>query len=357
MEPSGKANASQRQPKERRWFPWSSRKKIASSVRLSSSKRSLWLSASLCITLAGVFYLIDFYLIFYKLEVWAGIARHLSTAFIVASVSIIGIEYNAKRRAERELADFISEFERYRTLISENVFEAVLGKIVPNEIIQEINEMLRNPFVKLSPEYIIRFFGPYEDMSQEYCVVRRDLYFRVKNVSAEPATFPVHSAYTSDENLMSAKWGDRPFHLMLTVNGEEIPSETFLTRDSKLVMHHEVEIGPKQEAAIFIQSEEPMRLEANRSFYYQSTPVDNMQVVIENHYEDIIGEVDVQMHHPGRNQVEHDSHRHRYVLKRAFFPGQGFEAIWRKSEGSRVNLERMAAARQMELLESGKDSD
>jgi hypothetical protein len=303
-----------------------------------------------CLLTAGGFYLLEYYLKTngYGQSLVTEITRHLCITFAVACVSILGIETIAKARAKRELAE-------YRKRVSENVFEAVLGRIVPDEVIQEINEMLRNPFVKLSPEYTIRFLKPYADMSQKFCVVRRDLHFIVKNVSAERATFPVHSAYTSDENLHLAQWGDRPFHLKLVVDGREIPEADFLNKDNKLVMHYEVDVDAKQTAEIFIQSEEPMRLEANRSFYYQSTPVDRMEVVIENQYQEAIKEVEVQMHHPGRNKVEHDQYRNRHVLRRAFFPGQGFEAIWRNKSAEEIQSLRPTEAKQINLLGEERD--
>lgn len=351
MASSVEVKESEANPTEKhRWYHKFNQKGIQE-TRKTSGRWDLLFFGILCIIIAGVFYLLDFWAKANGYKTWAEIFHHLSTAFIVALVSIVGIEINAKRRAERELARFVAEFESYRKLISENVFEAVLGRIVPEQLTQEIHEILRIPFVKLSTQYIIRFSKPYPGMSADYCVVRRDLSFKVKNVTAEPQVFQVRSAYTSDENLKSANWGERPFHLALIVNRKPVPPEMFLTED-KHVMDYPVKLAPRKEARIFIRSEEPMRLEANRSFYYQSTPVDGLEVIIDNSHQEVIKEIEVQMHHPGRQGVLHESYRNRYILRRAFLPGQGFEAIWRKTEEVQNKL---AAVRQMELLAGQQD--
>jgi hypothetical protein len=320
------------------------RKKARKPVDLG--RRSLWASAGLCFVGAGVFYLLESYLETNTL-VGAHVAQHISIALLVGAISILGIEYNAKRRAERELDRFLNEFNRYREQVAKDVFDAVLGRVVDQSVVGEIKHVLRMPFIKKGCQYTIRFLEPDGGMSSDYCILRRDLFFKVRNVSADTVDFPIRSSYTADEDLTSAAWKGRAFHLQLIVNKQEIPVTDYL--EDQFNLSYTLSLNPQEEAEIFLRGEEPMRIEASRSYYYQSTPMDGVEVIIENNYSRAIGEVEVQVHHPGWPQVRHDANRNRYTLDRAFLPGQGFEVIWKKAD-PRTGKASETPIRQLALL-------
>jgi hypothetical protein len=290
--------------------------------------RRLLKTAGLFILLGTFFYTAEVVLDDHK---WPGvhIAQHLSVAFWVASFSIVGIEINAKRRAREELDRFIREFEKFKGAVSENVFEAVIGRVVPGQIVEEVKELLRSAFIKTECEYTIRFVRRYDDMPDGYCVLRRDLRFKVNNLSAHPATFPIRSSHTVDENIGETVWKGRPFHLELWVDNVQKKPGEFLKDKKGFDLEYFVELNSKDSASIFLLSEEPMRIEANRTFYSQNSSVDALAVSIENECRDLIGEIEVQMHHPGRGEVIHER-PDRHTLRRAFFPGQGFEVSWKR---------------------------
>lgn len=331
-----------------------------------SGKRSLWVSGVVCGVATLLFYLVEFY--FHSSDHLhphlADIAQHLTVAFAVGLVSIVGIEINARRRADQELvrlrnefaeaklhADrqlelfkeesdqyrkhaeqqlslFREEFDHYREQVAKDVFNAVLGRVVDESLVREVKYLLGMPFMKSECQYIIRFLKPYGEMSKDYCILRRDLNFVVKNISEKPIEFPVHSSYTTDEDLDAVGW-TRPIHLKLSVGGKSIPVEEFLK--DPFTLSYGVELKAQESVNIFLRAEEPMSIEASRSFYTQNTPVSGIEVVIENNYPEAIGEVSVKMHHPGWDQADSDIDRSRYSLGRAFLPGQGFEVIWKKA--------------------------
>jgi len=326
---------------------WLSRRKAAtpsavSQPRASQSiglgRMSLFVSAGLCLLLAALLYLLKYYPPTKEHEVLVEVAQHLSVAFVVACVSIIGIEYNARRRAERELNRFVAEFYSYRERVSKDVFEAVLGRIVQEAITEEVKEILRNPFMKTNCQYTIRFMKHPKD--PQLCLLRRDLSFEVKNISEAEEIFPVRSTYTCDEDLPDEAWMGRPYHLTLTVNGEDIRAEEYLKDERGLSMSYDVPLPPHSPSSqedptttVFIRGEEPMRIIGNRSSYVQSTPMDGLEVIIENNFPEAIREVLVNLYHPGK--MDADLHRDRYVLRRALLPGQGFEVVWKVVERDR----------------------
>lgn len=279
---------------------------------------------------ASFFYFAGFFLHAKQENFWAGIADHLSIAFLILLL-LIGVEYRAKKKAHEEFARSLAELSRYREQVAQDVFEAVLGRIVPEPIVEEVRQILSTPVMKSQCEYIITLEAG-KNMPPGYAVLRRDLKFRVENLLEQPTTFPILSYYTSDEDLASAAWRGRPFHVKLEVDGKEITPEEIEGLDNKrhFKLEYKKELAPRGSADVFLRGEEPVRIEAGRSSYVQSTPVDALTVSIRNELREIIQDVEVQMHHPAWNRVEVDRNLNRYVLRRAFLPGQGFEVSWRK---------------------------
>jgi hypothetical protein len=284
--------------------------------------------SSLYLLLSAFSYLASFYLGSTGHKEWSGIADHLSIAFFVALALLIGLEHNAKKRAYRELTRHLEELSRYREKVDQDVFEAVLGRVVPEAIAEEVKQTLRIPVIKSDCEYVITLHEPEQPMPPGYAVLRRDLRFRVTNLLQQPINFPVLSYYACDEDLASAAWQGRPFHVALEVDGNPIAPKP--AGDEKgFVLDHTVPLAPRGSAEIFLRGEEPIRIDAGRSSYVQSTPVDALTVSIQNRLP-LAMEVEVQMHHPAWKEVSHDKNLDRYVLKRAFLPGQGFEVSWKK---------------------------
>jgi hypothetical protein len=183
------------EPKRRWWQVW--RKGEGETIALLAS-------AFFYLFLAGVFYLIKFYLEKTARD-GADLAQHVSLAFFVAFVSILGIENNAKQRAERELQKVIQRFDDYRKQVSEDVLKAVLGLVIQSHLRAEIMAIFRIPFIKTKCQYTFRFLSPGRALPEGYCIVQRDLEFVVTNVSEAPQQFPVRSSYASDEDLEAAK--------------------------------------------------------------------------------------------------------------------------------------------------------
>lgn len=317
---------------------------------------SLFISGIVCGFASVLFYLAEFY--FNSKEHQNAhlhdISQHLTIAFAVGLVSIVGIEINARRRAEQELAETREEFqqvvtsiaknfedykilaatqlnefrvtfEQYRDNLGKDVFKAVLGQVIDKSLAREVHNLLTVPYIKSRCQYVIRFKKPYPGMTPGYCILSRDLSFEVKNVTENEEIFLVYSSYATDEDLARTGFGEREIHKKLTVNGHQPEN----WRQDRFTIHYKVPLPPGGKASISINSEEPIQKRANRSFYSQSTPTDGLEVVIDNDYPEGIGAITVRMHHPGQAVVDFDGSH--YSLRRAFFPGQGFEVVWKEA--------------------------
>ncbi|HXO18490.1 MAG TPA: hypothetical protein VOA87_01045 [Thermoanaerobaculia bacterium] len=250
---------------------------------------------------------------------------HIAVGFLVAGIIIVALEFNAHRLLHRQVHGFLES-------VSKNVFQALLERIVPKEIFEEMNDILRGKVIRKNCEYVITFAKHYPDMPRDYFVIRRILTFTVENLLNEPTDFPVRSIYSGSEDLASAAWMGRQYHLKLMVDNQQVEikkGKNLLVRNGLTVLHHPVHLGSKGSAEVFLQSEEPCRIDASRNSYIQGTPAIGIRVNIHNELPDVIEILSVQMNHPARELMKTTPELGRYVLDRAFLPGQGFEIAWK----------------------------
>jgi hypothetical protein len=254
-------------------------------------------------------------------------AREAAIAFLIAAILYAALEYNAERVAHEETI-------RFRDLVSKDVFQALMGRIVPGPVFHEINDILHSDVVRSDCEYVISFLKPYPEMPPGYFVIRRDVMYVVANLLSRITTFWVRSYHSNDLKLDATAWQERNFHLKLSVNGEEVPLQVgvnlFIEADAA-TFEYPIRLGPRESARVSFRGEEPALVSAGRNTYLQATPGIGLKVEVRNEYAEVIGPWEVQMNHPGRDEVERDDFG-RYVMKRAILPGQGFQVLWKSGK-------------------------
>jgi hypothetical protein len=291
---------------------------------------TLWKSLGICGLGFVLCLLLRFPLKTVGWDIPSEIATHAGIGFLVAGILIWTLEFNAKRLLHREVREYID-------VVAEDVYKALLERLVPEEIFNEIDDILRTDVIRRDCEYIITFTKPYPGMLPGYFVIRRDLTFKVENQLNRSTTFWARSIYSGAERPDSAAWRGRRFHSRLEVNGKEVVIEegkNLVIRNGLTVLEHPVHLPPLGSAEILLQGEEPCPVAASRNSYIQGTPVIGLKVTVRNGHEDLIRDPFVQMNHPAREQVKYAPVLGRYVLDRAFFPGQGFEVGWQTAETS-----------------------
>lgn len=288
---------------------------------------SLVVSLAICAGLASFCFLLRFIFRDFKLEIASEVALHVGIAFVVSATIIGVIEMRAHRIAARET-------KRFRYQVSRDVFGALMGRLVPGEVVDEINDVLHFNFVRRNAKYRIIFQRPDKGMPAGYFIIRREVSYVVQNLVPHPITFTARSTHSEDLDLAAAGWNNRNFHLKLLVNNQTVPLEEgtnlFRTKTS-MVLKQDISLDPRESKAITLYGEEPSLISAGRNTYLQASPVIGIEVDILNQYPEGVGEAEVQMNHPGTEATQQYGPG-RCALSRAFLPGQGFQVIWKPAE-------------------------
>lgn len=288
---------------------------------------SLWISLLICFGLASFCFWMEHVLQEMKRPVWSELFLHVGVAFVVAATIIAVIEFRAHRIADQET-------RRFRDQVSRDVFQALLGRIVPPEVFFEINDILHTDTVRRDCRYRIIFKEPHSNMPPGYFIIRREVTYTVSNLLSRKTIFKARSSHSEDVDLVAAGWQNRHFHLTLLVANEPISLEegkNLFVRGSLTRLEQDIPLGPRESKEITLHGEEPSLVSAARNTYLQATPVINIEVEVLNDYREKIGDSEVQMNHPAAGEARLNGIG-RYELKRAFLPGQGFQVIWREAK-------------------------
>ncbi len=193
----------------------------------------------------------------------------------------------------------------------------------------EINNVLHTDFVRSDCKYRVIFKPPDPGMPQGYFVIRRELRYIVTNLLNRKTTFVARSAHSEDIDLVAAGWENRNFHLQLMIDDKQValvPGKNLFVEPRNFTrLEHEISLEPWESRSISLHGEEPCRVSTGRNTYLQATPVLGIEVEVWNDYKGVIGTWDIHMNHPGADEVRANGIG-RFVLSRAFLPGQGFQS-------------------------------
>lgn len=287
----------------------------------------LWVSLFICLSLAFFFFWLHYYMEEEHHPILREISLHIAIAFVVSATVIGVIEIRAHKIG-------VQETKRFRNLVSKDVFQALLGRIVPPEVFHEINDILHKEIVRRDCKYRILFQKPYPDMAEGYFVIRREVTYSVHNLLNQEVEFKILSSHSEDLDLDAAGWQHRPFHRALFVDGRDVELKegvNLKVDQSSSRLCHKVTLGPGESKNISIHSEEPTPVSAGRNTYLQATPVIGIEVEILNNLDDVIGSFEVHMNHPKASETR-PNNIGSVILDRAFLPGQGFQVVWKEKQ-------------------------
>jgi hypothetical protein len=225
------------------------------------------------------------------------ISGHLAEAFILAGVMILSVEgltrYMAGREQIKDTQRVSQQFHMQANRVSANVWNAIFARLVPEQIATEIKRILKSDVCRIRPQYtVILTREPYENVPAGYIVVRRQLYYRLLNLTGGEVIYPITIkvlSHTGSFNIV-AKSGSRlslPRICELKIQGSAVS----LGKDICTTTTHSL-LLPKMDKEseaweVYSEVEELCRV-SDRNSYVLTAPCYGLELQVINQLEDEI---------------------------------------------------------------------
>lgn len=254
---------------------------------------------------------------------------HVSIAFGVAIIIVLTVEISSSSRRRREINE-------YRDAIARQVWTALSGRLVPAEIVAEIQGILKADAIKESVTYVITFLR-YDGLPADTIVMQRKLTYTIRNLTGRRISHPVRSfIHSGASDIQCQSKGVKftvPRHIDLQVNRKAVP----LNEPSKTLrrnalgqlrdLWYDIELGRENDRLeVFLCGEEQVPIRGANEFV-QTVPVTGLTVTIDNKIEDIVGVQEVRIFHPNWEEFRKGLDGiYRYTG--AILPGQSLSVSW-----------------------------
>jgi len=270
---------------------------------------------------------------------------HLITAGFVAFIIIKFIESGIRKLNQDEL-------ESFRKKITDNVWQAVCSRLVPEEVTKQIEGVLQLNFVKENVRYVITLEslpGQLEDIQgeeNEWVLLKRELSFSIRNISGRSINYPFettilttadkrknikihtnnHHGFQHDQALQF------PRHALLSIRGEE----QTLEKPENPTINSQIALDPGDSCEISHTCFELLR-NNDEAYYVQTVPLIGLDVTVRNSIPHRVNVEKVYLSHPDRKYFVSkpmQGNAKRYVFEhKAILPGQMFSVRWEEVAG------------------------
>ncbi len=263
------------------------------------------------------------------------IARHASLAFIIAGLIILAVDIHTRREtrkeAERYRQQTKQEIETYTKDIAENVWKAVSGRLVPDEICKEIDTILKYIMYKDDCHYTITIGVPYDGIDDDEVVVRRELTYTAINLTGiEGVPYPMRSHIRNPMNDKPVTMADAPVtlpaHIKCEIDEYSIPIDQHLNNEDRRLLECEVSL-PKEGGKLINSIFDEILKISETNVYTTATPIKDLTVRVINNVPQRIRLKEVRLHHPREADFK-EVQENLWRFKGGVLPGQGFSVSW-----------------------------
>lgn len=262
-------------------------------------------------------------------QFWKQTYLHLSIAFVVSIIIIVTVEFYAARRTKREILE-------YRKSVAKEVWQAILGRLIPPSITRELDGILKADVVKEDCRYVLTLKPPYKGMSEDLLVIQREILYTLKNITSEAIAYPITSfiANAHDDIPVEDVNGTKfmvPRHIAIRIN-DEVPEggiDNVVGKDEKgrpRNLEHVVMLSDQGRVQVYLCNEEPMEVRGT-NVYTTLTLVDALTVIVKNDYSQKVMVNPLRLHHPNWKDFKPGADGvYKYVG--GLLPGQSFGVSW-----------------------------
>lgn len=264
-----------------------------------------------------------------------GLGRHAALALFVSGLIILAVDIHTRRESRKEAERYRqqtkSEVEDYTKGVAENVWKAVSGRLVPNEICREIDEILKCHVLKEECHYTITIGIPYEGLARDLMVVRREVGYFARNLTGmDPTVYPVRSSINNPLPDFPLKFQGRdvtlPSHLKCQVDGKDVVVENYLDPKNKREFSYNVSLPKDGGKNIYLLFDEVCKL-SETNVYTTNIPVRDLTIRIVNNASEKVEVKKVRLHHPRETDLI-KMQDNFWVFKGGILPGQVFSVSW-----------------------------
>lgn len=274
---------------------------------------------------------------------WNEAALHASIGFFVAAALIVAVELRVKKLHQYEM-------RQMREDIARNVWQAVAGRSLPSTVTSQLDNVLRQNFIKEELEYVLTLEpvpGTFENQAyqgkeNEYISVKREETYYIRNISAEPRPYDFGADLINQypEFRFIASSGTStisfPRHCSLTIGKDDIP----LPADCSKPWEHETKPIPANGRLKIHHVCMQIYRVADVDFEAEMRPVDGVRVRVHNQVAQRVKVKDALLTHPMMKQFEREpSYEQRnadfehlsWHFPGGLLPGHTIIVIWEAS--------------------------
>jgi len=255
---------------------------------------------------------------------WRGLGQHVALALFVAGFLILFVEIRSRQERRKEA-------ELYINRVAENVWKAVSGRLVPDEICKEIDGVLKCDVLKNDCQYTITIGVPYEKVNADSLVVRREVSYAALNLTGVgPITYPLRASIRnilSDiEVELDGVKVTLPRHIRFKIDGKDIPEEEYLGSDNGRELHYDLSIARDKARNVYLVWDEICKL-TDTNIYMTGTPMRNLRVSVINRVPEKLEIKAVHLLHPRATDFR-QTQDNLWIFDGGVLPGQAFTISW-----------------------------
>jgi hypothetical protein len=275
-------------------------------------------------------------------------SEHFAEALLLAAMMIITVEGLTRYMASKEVwenQDSLSrEIRSQADRVSENVWNAIFHRLVPPQIATEVKKILKADVCRIRPEYtLILTMGGYIDVPEGYIVVRRQLYYRLHNLTGEQIenTIPIRVYDPNGDRTLTSPDGSKvvlPRICELKVKKAPVP----ISDGQRTSVDHTVKL-PRMETeseAIEIYSEvEGLMLLNDRALYSQSSPCYDLELAVINEIPYLVKIIENNVYISTAEDRLRQKTSNTWICEGGLLPGGALSVSWRALKRHAITAE------------------
>jgi hypothetical protein len=269
------------------------------------------------------------------------LSGHLAIAFIVAVIIIVTVESSSASKTRREVRE-------YRDSVAKEVWQAIFGRLVPEEITKELDSILKTTTVKENCRYVLTIKPRYPGMPEGFLVIRREVTYTLRNITPGEISRPLKISIHNQYGDMAAKDdGGKPImlprHVDIKIDGKAPAGglEACLKDDEfgrKRNLNCDIPLRVGEAKEIYLCNEEQARL-SDQNLYVQLGLLTSLQLFVKNFHDGIVVHP-AQLHHPNGRQFKAGDDG-MYQHSGGILPGQSFIVRWHEKEKAIVTIQQI----------------